>query len=59
MILTIKGPGWEDLQDAELARLPAEGDPIETPYGTCIVTQSEATPQAETYAGKVVCRLPG
>jgi hypothetical protein len=55
--VTIEGPGWQDLQDVELPRAPAEGDAIETRYGTCLVTKVEET-QAEQYSGKIVCRLP-
>jgi len=57
--VTIQGPGWEDVQDMELPRAPAEGDSIETRYGTCIVTEFDAAPDAENYTGKIVCRLPG
>jgi hypothetical protein len=55
--VTIEGPGWQDLQDVELPRAPAEGDAIETRYGTCLVTKVVKT-QAEQYSGKIVCRLP-
>jgi hypothetical protein len=58
-MVTIEGPGgWKDLQDLELARPPAEGDTIETRYGTCIVTAVDSAPDTESYAGKIVCRLP-
>ena len=57
--VTIQGPGWEDLQDIELARAPSEGDAIETRYGTCIVREVDAAPDAESYSGKITCRLPG
>ena len=57
--VTIQGPGWEDLQDVELMRAPAEGDLIETRYGTCLVTKVEPAPDPEKYNGKVICRLPG
>lgn len=57
-IVTIEGPGWKDVQDMELPRPPGEGDSIETRYGTCIVTEVDAGPGAESYAGKIVCRLP-
>ena len=58
-MVTIEGPGWTDLQDVELPRPPAEGDTIETRYGTCIVTSVEAAPNADSYSGKITCRLPG
>ncbi len=57
--VTIQGPGWEDLQDVELPRAPAEGDAIETRYGTCIVTKVDAETNADSYSGKITCRLPG
>jgi len=57
-IVTIEAPNWKDVEDLELPQLPAEGDAIETKYGTCIVTQAEPSPDSEQYAGKMVCRLP-
>ena len=57
-IVTIEAPNWKDVEDLELPQLPAEGDAIETKYGTCIVTQAEPSPESEPYAGKMVCRLP-
>jgi hypothetical protein len=57
--VTIQGPGWEDLQDVEMPRAPAEGDAIETRYGTCIVTKVDPEPNADSYSGKITCRLPG
>ena len=56
-IVTIEGPGWKDLQDIELLRLPEEGEPIETKYGVCLVTQVERTPGIARYDGKIVCRF--
>jgi hypothetical protein len=41
-----------------LSRLPDEGEPIETKYGTCFVTQAQTTPDAEQYDGRITCRLP-
>ena len=46
-------------QDVELPRAPAEGDSIETRYGTCVVTKVDLEPGAENYSGKITCRLPG
>jgi hypothetical protein len=57
-MVTIEGPGWQDIQDMELPRAPALGGSIETRYGTCVVTKVEPSAQAEKYAGKIVCRLP-
>jgi hypothetical protein len=53
--VTIEGEGWTDFQDLELHRLPAEGELIETKYGTCLVTHSESSSKKEGYDGKVVC----
>jgi hypothetical protein len=56
-IVTIEGPGWTDYDEVELPEPPSEDEPIETKFGTCIVT--EADPQASTeHDGKIVCRLP-
>jgi hypothetical protein len=57
IMITIDGPNFQDFQEAEVARLPEEGEPIETKYGTCVVTAVEALPASEHFAGKVTCRL--
>jgi hypothetical protein len=57
IMITIDGPNFQDFQEAEVARLPEEGEPIETKYGTCVVTSVEALPASEHFAGKVTCRL--
>jgi len=57
-MITIDTPDWEDFQDIELPRLPVVGETIETKYGTCVVTQTEASPGTAPYAGKIVCRRP-
>jgi hypothetical protein len=57
-IITIEGPNWEDLDEVELPQLPPEGETIETKYGTCLVTRSEALPDGGQHAGRIVCRLP-
>ena len=41
-LITIEAPNWEDFQDVELPRLPEVGETIETKYGTCLVTQTDA-----------------
>jgi hypothetical protein len=56
-MITIDGPNFQDVQEAEVARLPEEGEPIETKYGTCVVTSVEALPASEHFADKVICRL--
>jgi hypothetical protein len=55
--VTIEGAGWTDVQQLELPRRPREGELIETKYGTCRVTHSEATPDAGPVAGKIVCSI--
>jgi hypothetical protein len=57
-IITIEGPGFTDVEDVELLRLPEEGDPIETKYGACIVTATEVLPEDRHYAGRISCRMP-
>ena len=57
LTVTIEGAGWTDVQQLELPRLPREGELIETKYGTCRVTHSEATPDAGPVTGKVVCSI--
>jgi hypothetical protein len=58
VMITIEGQNFEDFEEAELHELPAEGEPIETKYGTCIVTRAETLPPEEHFAAKVTCRLP-
>jgi hypothetical protein len=55
--VTIEGAGWTDVQQLELPRLPREGELIETKYGTCRVTHSEATPDAAPVDGEIVCSV--
>jgi hypothetical protein len=58
-IVMIEGAGWNDVEDVELPTAPSEGDPIETKYGTCLVTSAEPEPQPQSgYDGKISCRLP-
>jgi hypothetical protein len=56
-ILTVEGPGLEDVDEVELVQLPEEGEPIETRLGTCVVIRAEPGPEGSQYAGKIVCRL--
>jgi hypothetical protein len=56
-IVTIVGHGWEDFEERELPRLPAEGEPIETKYGTCLVTNAELLSDGDRYDGKIVCQI--
>jgi hypothetical protein len=57
-ILAVEGPNLEDFEVVELPWPPNVGEPIETRYGTCIVTNVETMPDEGTYAGKISCRLP-
>ena len=57
-MITIEGPGWEDFEEVELLQLPMVGEPIETKYGTCLVTQTDSLPGTEPFEGKIVCRTP-
>ena len=56
-IVTIEGPGWTDVQDIELPRLPDEGESLETKFGTMLVAHAEEAPDLAAYAGKIVCRF--
>ena len=56
-IVTIEGPGWTDVEDVELPRLPDEGESLETKYGTLLVAQAEKAPDLATYDGRIVCRM--
>ena len=57
-IVTVEGLPLEGIEEIELPRLPAEGEPIETRYGTCIITRTETTAEESQYAGRIFCRLP-
>jgi hypothetical protein len=56
-IVTIEGQGFKDLQVLEMPWLPKTGDPIETRFGTCLVTESEALEGNDQYTGRITCRL--
>ena len=57
-ILTVEGSNLEDLDEIELPRLPEEGEPIETRFGTCLVVRTEPAADSSSFAGHIVCRLP-
>jgi hypothetical protein len=57
-IVTIEGPNFKDLQVVELPQLPGVGDPIETRFGTCLITEAESLSGNDQYTGRIVCRLP-
>jgi hypothetical protein len=48
-MITIDGPNFQDFQEAEVPRLPEESEPIETKYGTCVVTLVEALPASDHF----------
>jgi hypothetical protein len=56
--VTIEGTNWEDVEEVELPQLPAEGETIETKYGTCLVISAEMLPGTGGHTGKIVCRTP-
>jgi hypothetical protein len=56
-ILNIEGV-IEEIEDVELPHLPVEGDPIETKYGTYVVTKTEDAPEGSSYDGRIFCRAP-
>jgi hypothetical protein len=56
-IVTIEGPGWTDVEDVELPRLPDEGESLETKFGTMLVAQAEEAPDLAAYEGRIVCRF--
>jgi hypothetical protein len=57
-IVVVEGLPLDEYEEIELPQLPAEGEPIETRYGTCIVTRTETAAEGGQHAGKIVCRLP-
>ena len=57
IIVTIEGPGFQDFEEMEVARLPEEGELISTKYDNCVVTSAELTPDSEFF-GRVACRMP-
>jgi hypothetical protein len=56
--VTIEGPGWTDFDEVELPGPPSEGEPIQTKFGTCIVTEADPQASTEQHDGKIICRLP-
>jgi hypothetical protein len=57
-IMAVEGPNLSDIEEIELPELPSEGTPIETRYGTYIVSETEELTENDAYDGKIVCRLP-
>ena len=57
-IITIEGPNFTDFENVEMLGLPLVGEPIQTKYGTCVVTATEELPPGQRYEGRIVCRFP-
>jgi hypothetical protein len=57
-IVTVEGLPLEEFEEIELPQLPVQGEPIETRYGTCIVTRTEDPEEGSQYQGRIVCRAP-
>jgi hypothetical protein len=57
-ILIVEGLPLEEFEEIELPHLPMQGEPIETRFGTCVVTETEAAEAGSDYAGRIVCRMP-
>ena len=56
-IVTIEGPGWTEVEDIEMPRLPDEGESLETKFGTMLVASAEEAPDLAAYAGRIVVRF--
>jgi len=58
ILVTIDGPNFQEVEEAEVLRLPEEGELIDTKYGTCVVTGVEPLPDSDQFSGRVLCRMP-
>ena len=56
-ILTVEGPNLKEVDEIELPRAPADGDPIETNVGTCVVIRTESLDDSSQYSGRIICRM--
>jgi len=57
--MTVEGPNLNDVSEIELPALPSEGEPIETRFGTCIVSSvDDRRSEDGVYQGRIVCRMP-
>jgi hypothetical protein len=56
-ILTVEGPGLNDVTEIELPHLPEVGEPIETRLGTATITSAEPNDNDSEFDGRIVCRL--
>jgi hypothetical protein len=57
-LIAIEGHGFDDVEEIELPAPPAEGEPIETKYGTGIVSSTEEMADSPRFDGKIACKLP-
>jgi hypothetical protein len=57
-IVTVEGLPLDEFEEIELPRPPTQGEPIETRYGTCIVTRTEPAEEGSQYYGRIICRAP-
>jgi hypothetical protein len=58
-IMTVEGPNLNDVSEIELPALPSEGEPIETRFGTCVVSSIDDRRSDDgVYQGSIVCRMP-
>jgi hypothetical protein len=58
-IVVLEGLPLEEFEEIELPRLPVQGEPIDTRYGTYVVTSTEDVADGSQYAGRIVCSAPG
>jgi len=57
-IVAVEGLPLEEFEEIELPALPSEGEPIETKYGTCVVTGTEVAADGSQYDGRIICTFP-
>ena len=57
-IVVVEGLPIEGVEEVELPHVPAVGEPIETRFGTCVVTRTEDPPEGSQYGGRIICRMP-
>ena len=57
-IVSVEGSRWVTIEHIELPRLPQVREPVDTQYGTLLVTETAPAPEDGAYDGKIVCRMP-
>ena len=57
-MVVIEGHGFSDVEEIELLHAPADGEPVQTAYGPCIVVSTEPLPDSDRFDGKIACRMP-